>query len=158
MHRHLAGWVAAPLVFLSGAVSAQEPELPALLVAPWAGPPNMSTEVAAQVLSGIDALGYFDRFDWDDLVASSRVTRDMPDHRKAELTCIHGRQLATVESIRYVLCGTLVPTPEGVRIELELWDIESGGADAHRFHPLVASDQETLVTHALTQIQEWTPE
>lgn len=158
MHRFSAGWVAAFLILPSGAVGAQERELPVLLVAPWAGPSNMSTEVATQVLGGIDALGYFDRLDWDDLVDSSRVTRDMPEHRRAELTCIHGRQLATVESIRYVLCGALVPTPEGVRIELELWDVESGGAGAHRFHPLVASDQESLVTHALTQIQEWSPE
>lgn len=158
MHRPSAGWVAASLILVSGAVGGQERERPSLLVAPWAGPTNMATEVADRVLDGIDSQGHFARLDWDGLVASSRVTRDMPEHRRAELTCIHGRQLAVAERISYVLCGMLRPTPEGVRIELELWNIEAGGTDAHRFRPLVASDQETLAAHALSQIQEWRPE
>jgi len=157
MKSYRAVCVTASLMLLFGAVDAQERDRPSLLVAPWAGPPNMSAEVAARVLSGIDSLGAFERVDWDHLIISSRATRNMPESRRAELGCIQGRQLASAEDIDYVLCGALLPTPDGIRMELELWDVEASGSGWIEFHPLVAGDQETLIEHALTQIRGWSP-
>lgn len=155
MKQPLAVWVAVPLMLIVGAAGAQERERPSLLAAPWAGPPNMSAEVAARVLSGVDSLGYFDRVDWDGLIDSSRVTRDMSENRRAALGCIQGRQLAVMEEIEYVLCGALLPSSDGIRIEFELWDMKASERIA--FSPFVAGDQEALVDHALTQIRGWSP-
>src|SRR5690606_19967300 len=108
-----------------------------------------------RVLSGIDSLGFFDRVDWGGLVDTSRATRDMPESRRAALGCIQGRQMAVMEDIEYVFCGRLLPTPDGIRIELELWDIEA--AEKIAFSPLVTGDRNALVEHALARIREWNP-
>lgn len=158
MKKLLAIWMTAPLMLIAGVLGAQdvqERDRPSLLAAPWAGPSNISAGVAAEVLSGIDSVGHFDRADWDGLIDSFPATRDMPESRRAELGCIQGRQLAVMGDIEYVLCGALLPTPEGIRIDFELWDMEASEKIA--FSPLVAGDQEALVDHALTQIRGWSP-
>lgn len=138
-----------------GAADAQERDRPTLLAPPWAGPPTMAAEVGARVLDGLDSLGSFLRVDWDGLIESSRLTRDLSEPRRADLGCIQARQLAGVEDVEYVFCGRLLPIADGVLMEIELWNIEAG--TRAQFASLVAKDQDTLADYALSQVQWWSP-
>jgi hypothetical protein len=147
--------LAASLMLPFGAVDAQEHDRPTLLVPPWGGPRNMAAEVGARVLGGLDSLGSFARLDWDDLLDSSPVTRDLSESRRAQLGCTQARQMAVLEDIEYVLCGRLLPTPDGILMEVELWDTEASSRT--ELASLVATDQETLADHAIGQVQRWSP-
>jgi len=155
MKTHRVVVLAASLVLPFGAADAQEPDRPTLLAAPWGGPPNMAAEIGARVLGGLDSLGSFSRLGWDDLVDVSRFTRDLSETGRANLGCTQARQLAGVEDIEYVFCGRLLPTPDGLLMEVELWDIEAGSRT--EFASLVARDREALATYALSRIERWSP-
>lgn len=141
------------LLLLAGAAGAQEPDRPSLLVTPWGGSTaqNLAVEITDRVSSGVDSLGLFDPVDWDALLDSVRATREIPDPVRA--TCIVGRQLAALEDIEYVLCGGIGPTPDGLRLDLGLYEIDSG--EGIRFSPIIANDRESLVEHVLAQLGEW---
>ena len=146
--------MAVVLAVAVGTANAQEGSPPSLVVAPWGGSaPNMAAEISAGVVEAVDSLDRFERIEWDALLDSFRVTRDMSPTRRAGLGCIQGRQVAVAEGIDYVLCGSLRPTPEGILLELEIYDIGSGSTI--ELEPLVAQELELLVEHAVRQVRGW---
>lgn len=141
-------------VLHAGVLMAQEGDRPSLLLAPWQGSaaPNMAAEMRAHLRSGLDSLALFDRVEWNALVDSSRMTREMSEGRREKLDCLQARQLAGVEDIEYVLCGGVSLTPEGFLLELELYEVASGVME---IASVVAENREALVERALARVREW---
>jgi hypothetical protein len=77
----------------------------------------------------------------------------MTEERRAELACIHARQLAAREGIDSVLCGEMGPTPDGVRLELQVF--RTSAEEGIQLEPVVAKDQDALVLHTLEQLRAW---
>lgn len=101
----------------------------------------------------MDSLGIFELIDWDTLLDRSRATRALDARRRAALQCVNARQIAAVEGIELVLCGSITPTVDGFLVELTLYPI--GSAEWVRLPDMLAPDQESAVQQILRELAEW---